>query len=236
MLDRGAQQSVPARHEHNLLRHRAVEPKRAHRPDLHFPLLFQPPFLAHVTASKSYSSRVYTLSYRTRCLTLSPSPEMAQSAPSPATQLVQSLLALADPAYILTPPPQNATSDSTSPPVASSSAIPPAKTAINKLLSHTNHLIPARSRDSKSDSIDDPAARDRILMSWKMSDFAYQREPCPFPTRARGLFTERIVTPGSTAKDNEEYRIVARGYDKFFSIDEVSWTKVRSSWYTVWHD
>lgn len=53
-----------------------------------------------------------------------------------------------------------------------------------------------------------------------MADYAYKRDPCPFPTRARGLFTEKI--------GEEDYRIVARGYDKFFNVNEVSWTQVSS--------
>lgn len=64
----------------------------------------------------------------------------------------------------------------------------------------------------------------RVLTSWKMADYAYKREPCPFPTRARGLFTERIDDGNSS---EEQYRIVARGYDKFFNVNEVSWTHVR---------
>ena len=148
--------------------------------------------------------------------------------PSPATQLVQSLLALADPTYTLLPSSSDNPGPSTTTSAASPAVVPSTKTAINKLLSYTNHIIPARSRDATSHKTDDPEARDRILMSWKMSDFAYQREPCPFPTRARGLFTERIITPGSTAEDKPEYRIIARGYDKFFNINEVSWTKVRT--------
>lgn len=51
------------------------------------------------------------------------------------------------------------------------------------------------------------------LTSWNMSDYAYKKDPCPFPTRARGLFTS-------------DDRIVVRGYDKFFNVGEVSWTKV----------
>lgn len=62
----------------------------------------------------------------------------------------------------------------------------------------------------------------RTLTSWKMADYAYKREPCPFPTRARGLFTERVEGD----KGEEEYRIIARGYDKFFNVNEVSWTHV----------
>lgn len=64
----------------------------------------------------------------------------------------------------------------------------------------------------------------RTLTSWKMADYAYKREPCPYPTRARGLFTERFEND----KGQEEYRIIARGYDKFFNVNEVSWTHVSS--------
>lgn len=60
---------------------------------------------------------------------------------------------------------------------------------------------------------------EHILTSWKMADHAYKQDPCPFPTRARGLFTEKV-------EGSDEYRIVARGYDKFFNVDEVSWTMV----------
>lgn len=72
---------------------------------------------------------------------------------------------------------------------------------------------------------DDGSEHKRVLTSWKMADYAYKREPCPFPTRARGLFTERVR--GDKPGEEEEYRIVARGYDKFFNIGEVSWTHVR---------
>lgn len=53
------------------------------------------------------------------------------------------------------------------------------------------------------------------LTSWHMQDYVYKQDPCPYPTRARGLFTTQD-------------RIVVRGYDKFFNVNEVSWTKVRS--------
>lgn len=100
-----------------------------------------------------------------------------------ATELVQQLLSLHDPSYV---------------PIVSNGGI---KTALNKLLSYTNHTH-----------------QQTTITSWKMSDFAYKKEPCPFPTRARGLFTTKL--------QNNHHKIVARGYDKFFNIDEVSWTKV----------
>lgn len=64
----------------------------------------------------------------------------------------------------------------------------------------------------------DDDGEERILTSWKMADYAYKRDPCPFPTRARGLFTEQV--------GENDYGIVARGYDKFFNVNEVSWTQV----------
>ncbi|BGP27138.1 tRNA ligase [Rhodotorula toruloides] len=84
--------------------------------------------------------------------------------------------------------------------------------ALKKLLRSANHTV----------TIPGPGGREekRILTSWKMADYAYKREPCPFPTRARGLFTEKV-----SGGEGEEYRIVARGYDKFFNVNEVSWTK-----------
>lgn len=92
----------------------------------------------------------------------------------------------------------------------------PSRKSLKNLLRSTTHTIRLEGDDGKEDK--------RVLTSWKMADYAYKREPCPFPTRARGLFTERIA--GSGEGDEDEYRIVARGYDKFFNINEVSWTHV----------
>lgn len=74
----------------------------------------------------------------------------------------------------------------------------------SKLLKHTDHVVENNG----------PGEAYKVT-SWKMQDYAYKRDPCPYPTRGRGLFT--------VGKD----RIVARAYDKFFNVDEVSWTKVR---------
>ncbi|WAQ90846.1 hypothetical protein PtA15_13A245 [Puccinia triticina] len=56
------------------------------------------------------------------------------------------------------------------------------------------------------------------VRSWTMAEHVYRKLPCPFPTMARGLFTrenpERTLGLGRHA-------IVARGYDKFFNIDEL---------------
>ncbi|KAH9887365.1 RNA ligase-domain-containing protein [Cubamyces lactineus] len=65
-----------------------------------------------------------------------------------------------------------------------------------------------------------PADPSIVLKSWKMNEFKYYDIPSPFPTLARGLFTQDI----KDASGNVKHRIVARGYDKFFNIGEVPWT------------
>ncbi|KAF7790591.1 hypothetical protein EIP86_001547 [Pleurotus ostreatoroseus] len=64
-----------------------------------------------------------------------------------------------------------------------------------------------------------PADPDVKIASWKMNEFKYYDIPSPFPTLARGLFTRETTENGRTT-----YKIVARGYDKFFNIGEVPWT------------
>ncbi|CCM01347.1 uncharacterized protein FIBRA_03397 [Fibroporia radiculosa] len=63
-----------------------------------------------------------------------------------------------------------------------------------------------------------PADLSIKVHSWKMNEFKYYDVPSPFPTLARGLFTQEL--DASCTK----HRIVARGYDKFFNIGEVPWT------------
>lgn len=91
---------------------------------------------------------------------------------------------------------------------------------VGKLLRHTDHTVPLARHGTSTTSHDgvdgqggDESSAVKIT-SWKMQDYAYKRDPCPYPTRARGLFTRG------------RERIVARAYDKFFNVDEVSWTKV----------
>ncbi|WWC88485.1 uncharacterized protein L201_003396 [Kwoniella dendrophila CBS 6074] len=75
--------------------------------------------------------------------------------------------------------------------------------------------------------------RDRKITSWKMTEHMYFNAQNPFPTLARGLFTEEVqdedALPNEISSSGENCqrpkdRIVARGYDKFFNIDEVEWT------------
>ncbi|KAF7291694.1 tRNA ligase [Mycena chlorophos] len=60
-----------------------------------------------------------------------------------------------------------------------------------------------------------PADPSMSITSWKMNEHKYYVVPSPFPTLARGLF--------STEQKEGQFRIVARGYDKFFNIGELGW-------------
>lgn len=73
----------------------------------------------------------------------------------------------------------------------------------------------------KSSTYDAPADPEIKVRSWKMDEYKYYDVPSPFPSLVRGLFT--VDLPGH----EQQYRIVARGYDKFFNIGEVPWTSVR---------
>lgn len=89
------------------------------------------------------------------------------------------------------------------------------------------HIYPA-----KLYAPDETTQSDRRLTSWKMTEHLYFRKDNGFPTLARGLFTEELQgsSPPEPAMETigtgGQERIVARGYDKFFNIDEMSWTTV----------
>lgn len=102
----------------------------------------------------------------------------------------------------------------------------PKLSSLRKLLKSTDHVIKLPSTIKENGEVE--KIEERVLTSWKMADYAYKREPCPFPTRARGLFTEKskLQQEEGGQEEEEEYRIVARGYDKFFNVGEVSWTQV----------
>ncbi|TCD71017.1 hypothetical protein EIP91_000515 [Steccherinum ochraceum] len=77
-------------------------------------------------------------------------------------------------------------------------------------------------RSSEDEAPADPRIK---LRSWKMNEFKYYDIPSPFPTLARGLFTQEIKEEGYEQDPrNVKHRIVVRGYDKFFNIGEVPWT------------
>ena len=63
------------------------------------------------------------------------------------------------------------------------------------------------------------------LLSWKTSEFAYRKSNSvgtELPTLARGIFTERV------AGTEERHKVSVRGYDKFFNLGEMPWTKPAS--------
>ncbi|THH20338.1 hypothetical protein EW146_g1028 [Bondarzewia mesenterica] len=91
----------------------------------------------------------------------------------------------------------------------------------SKLIADLHALSKRSPKLVRSSEYAAPAAPETIIESWKMNEFKYYDIPSPFPTLARGLFTTKLQ--GETGKDMR-YRIVVRGYDKFFNIGEVPWT------------
>lgn len=97
-------------------------------------------------------------------------------------------------------------------------AIPDEDQDLVEALFRISKQSPKLIRSSLYQAPEEPAIQ---IRSWKMNEFKYYDIPSPFPTLARGLFTQDIPSGDST-----KYRIVARGYDKFFNIGEVPWTTV----------
>ncbi|KAJ7638295.1 RNA ligase [Roridomyces roridus] len=90
------------------------------------------------------------------------------------------------------------------------------------LVAKLHEISTAKPKLIKSSVYSAPAAEDIKVRSWKMDEFKYYDVPSPFPTLARGIFT--VDLPKADPAASQEYRIVARGYDKFFNIGEVPWT------------
>ncbi|THU87039.1 hypothetical protein K435DRAFT_867675 [Dendrothele bispora CBS 962.96] len=88
----------------------------------------------------------------------------------------------------------------------------------------------------KSSTYAAPVDSSIMVRSWKMNEFKYYDVPSPFPTLARGLFSVDLPQEQREGEKGKEpkYRIVARGYDKFFNIGEVPWNTWESlKMYTV---
>lgn len=98
--------------------------------------------------------------------------------------------------------------------------------ALYKLSSKNPKLVKAAAYEA-------PADKTIKVTSWKMNEFKYYDVPSPFPTLARGLFTTENVNGAEDA--DVKYRIIARGYDKFFNIGEVPWTNVSTSLPSILH-
>ncbi|KAJ7493776.1 RNA ligase [Mycena latifolia] len=90
------------------------------------------------------------------------------------------------------------------------------------LVAKLHEVSAAKPKLIKSSVYDAPADAEIKVRSWKMDEFKYYDVPSPFPTLARGIFT--VDLPKEEGSEKQEYRIVARGYDKFFNIGEVPWT------------
>ena len=94
--------------------------------------------------------------------------------------------------------------------------------------------VQAASSGPLQSDLDAPYQPDKTkayITSWKMSEHHYRRADCPFPTLARGLFTANedysYTDPAVPRKvEQQGETIVGRGYDKFFNVGEVDWTKV----------
>jgi tRNA ligase len=103
--------------------------------------------------------------------------------------------------------------------------------ADHELVSALVRISKASPKLIKSSTYQAPADPSIEIQSWKMNEFKYYDVPSPFPTLARGLFTQAVPT----GKGGEvKHRIVARGYDKFFNIGEVPWTTVSGSRQDKW--
>ncbi|CAD6905264.1 unnamed protein product [Tilletia controversa] len=94
------------------------------------------------------------------------------------------------------------------------------------LIRSTTHYVskstgdPGSSGGVESAKVDNTENESYALVSWKTAEFAYRKSAglsSELPTLARGLFTEELA--------EEEHRIVVRGYDKFFNVGELPWTK-----------
>lgn len=99
------------------------------------------------------------------------------------------------------------------------SALDAARKQPKPLIRSTGHLVSG-------------ASSQHHLLSWKVAEFAYRKSTSvgsELPTLARGLFTERIDVESSSSSAKEaKHRIVVRGYDKFFNLGEMAWTKPES--------
>ncbi|KAF5369444.1 hypothetical protein D9758_002719 [Tetrapyrgos nigripes] len=102
---------------------------------------------------------------------------------------------------------------------------PLAKSEDSDLIASLHALATQKNRKLvKSTVYPAPADPSIEVRSWKMTEHRYYDVPSPFPTLARGIFSVEIPQEEKDGKQRDpKYRIVARGYDKFFNIGEVPW-------------
>lgn len=75
-------------------------------------------------------------------------------------------------------------------------------------------LLPSRGRAQKIEC--QLAHSDMKINSWKFNEWDYGKNNITLPCNARGLFI---------SQDKDDPKIIARGYDKFFNINEIPTTK-----------
>ncbi|KAJ6514178.1 RNA ligase [Mycena vitilis] len=95
-------------------------------------------------------------------------------------------------------------------------ARPPAAAEDSALIKELVDLSSSKPKLVRSSKYAAPGDPSISVASWKMAEHKYYEVPSPFPTLARGIFTEQ--------QPDGKHRIIARGYDKFFNIGEVGWT------------
>lgn len=115
-------------------------------------------------------------------------------------------------------------------PSALVAALQAANAKAPKNVKSTLHLYPPAPSESAQDGASASAPSPHRISSWKMNEFLYRQQPPPFPTLARGLFTEPVPYDRNS---DETHRIVARGYEKFFNISELDYTQVSGRFVTV---
>ncbi|PWN18581.1 hypothetical protein BCV69DRAFT_314465 [Microstroma glucosiphilum] len=109
------------------------------------------------------------------------------------------------------------------------------------LIKSTLHRVPRQSAPGAPQAAHSASSSDDVyeVTSWKTVEFAYRKAAevgigKDLPTLARGLFTVKDGAQHATQEASSEAsgrqgdRIVVRGYDKFFNVGEISWTKPAS--------
>ncbi|KAJ7255821.1 RNA ligase-domain-containing protein [Mycena haematopus] len=92
----------------------------------------------------------------------------------------------------------------------------PAAAEDSALIQELVDLSSAKPKLVRASNYTAPADPNVSIASWRMAEHKYFLVPSPFPTLARGTF--------SLKQPDGQYRIIARGYDKFFNVGEVGWT------------
>ncbi|TPX72296.1 hypothetical protein SpCBS45565_g00645 [Spizellomyces sp. 'palustris'] len=82
-------------------------------------------------------------------------------------------------------------------------------------------FTPRESRGMTKDASNVKGTKSRNIYSYNCLESLYRKDPPVFPTLARGLFVTEVGEDGSG-----DWKIVIRGYDKFFNVGEVA----SSSW------